>query len=75
MSREEIKELSQMLTDGKYDLPMFLQYLRTFAMSGATPEKTILLGILMQSLARFHESDFTACICLVASHVQEASNV
>eukprot|EP00796_Vickermania_ingenoplastis_P001577 gene1577-960_t len=74
-SRDDAKEVAQILTEGKYDLPMFLAYLKNFAMDGAQPDKSILLGILMQSLARFNTSDFTACMCLVATHVQETSSV
>lgn len=75
MSREDGKDVAQLLSEGRYDLPMFIRYLKTFAMDGAQPDKSILLGILMQSLARFHTSDFTTCMCLVATHVQEASSV
>lgn len=75
MSRDENKDVAQILSDGKYDLPVFLRYLKTFALDGSQPDKSILLGILMQSLARFHTSDFTACMCLVSSHVQDASSV
>lgn len=74
-NRDDAKEVAQILSEGKYDLPMFLTYLKTFAMDGAQPDKSILLGILMQSLARFHTSDFNACMCLVATHVQETPSV
>lgn len=73
MSREE--EVSQLLSEGRYDLPVFLRYLKSFAMDGGMPDKSILLGILMQSLARFHTSDFSSCMCLVASHVQDSPSV
>lgn len=74
-NRDDVKEVAQILSEGKYDLSMFLNYLKAFAMDGAQPDKSILLGILMQSLSRFHTSDFTACMCLVASHVQETASV
>ncbi|CCW60418.1 unnamed protein product [Phytomonas sp. EM1] len=73
--QEDGRDVAQVLSDGRYDLPMFLRYLKTFAMSGTQPDKAILLGILMQSLARFHTSDFTACMCLVASYMQDSSSV
>lgn len=75
MAREDGKEVAQLLNEGRYNLPMFLRYLKSFAIDGEQPEKSILLGILLQSLARFHTSDFTACMCLVASHVQESPSV
>lgn len=71
----DAKDVAQILSEGKYDLPTFLAYLKMFAVSGAQPDKSIILGILMQSLARFHLSDFNACIALVATHVQESSSV
>lgn len=74
-SQDDAKEVAQILNAGKYDLRMFLSYLRTFSVSGAQPDKSILLSILMQSLARFNTSDFNACICLVATHVQESPSV
>lgn len=73
MSREE--EVSQLLSEGRYDLPVFLRYLKSFVMDGGMPDKSILLGILMQSLARFHTSDFSSCMCLVTSHVQDSPSV
>lgn len=74
-TRNDAKEVAQILNEGKYDLKMFLGYLKTFAVSGAHPDKPILLGILMQSLARFNTSDFNACMCLVSPHVQESPSV
>lgn len=74
-SRGDGKEVAQILNQGKYDLQMFLAYLKTFAVSGEQPDKSILLGILMQSLARFNASDFNACMCLVSPHVQESPTV
>ncbi|EPY32953.1 translation initiation factor 3 subunit K [Strigomonas culicis] len=73
MSQE--KDIVQVLSEGTYDLPLFLKYLKGFAVDGSQPERALLLGILMQSLARFHLSDFTACMCLVPSHVQESPSV
>lgn len=75
MASRDAMEVARVISEAKYDLPMFLAYLKTFAMDGAQPDKSILLGILMQSLARFNTSDFTACMCLVATHVQETPNV
>lgn len=75
MTRDNAREVAQLLSEDKYDLNMFLSYLRAIAVSGVQPDRAILLGILMQALARFHTSDFTACMCLVASHVQETSSV
>lgn len=75
MSCDEGNDVGQLLSEGMYDLPVFLRYLKTFAMNGEMPDKAILLGILMQSLARFHTSDFTSCMCLVPSHVQDSPSV
>lgn len=72
MSNDDGAVVAQLLSDGKYDLDLFLRYLRSFAISGEQPDKAILLGILLQSLARFNKSDFTVCMCLVASHVQSS---
>lgn len=75
MTRDDGSQVAQLLSDGKYDLPMFLRYLKSFAVSGEQPDKSLILGILLQSLARFQTSDFTACMCLVSSHVQDSASV
>lgn len=75
MTRDDGSLVAQLLSDGKYNLPMFLQYLKSFAMNGEQPDKSLILGILLQALARFQTSDFTACMCLVSSHVQDSSSV
>jgi translation initiation factor 3 subunit K len=75
MTRDDGSQVAQLLSDGKYNLPMFLQYLKSFSVSGEQPDKSLLLGILLQSLARFQTSDFTACMCLVSSHVQDSPSV
>ncbi|KPA84798.1 hypothetical protein ABB37_01280 [Leptomonas pyrrhocoris] len=75
MTRDDGSQVAQLLSDGKYNLPMFLHYLKSFATCGEQPDKSLLLGILLQSLARFQTSDFTACMCLVSSHVQDSPSV
>ncbi|CAD2216201.1 translation initiation factor 3 subunit K [Angomonas deanei] len=69
------QDVAQVLSEGTYDLPLFLSYLKSFTISGEQPEREILLGILMQSLSRFHTSDFTACMCLVSAQVQQSASV
>ncbi|CAG9580353.1 conserved hypothetical protein [Leishmania major strain Friedlin] len=75
MTRDDGTQVAQLLSEGKYNLPMFLRYLKASSMEGDQPDKSLLLGILLQSLARFQTSDFTACMCLVPSHVQDSPSV
>ncbi|KAK7199825.1 SAC3/GANP/Nin1/mts3/eIF-3 p25 family/COP9 signalosome, subunit CSN8 [Novymonas esmeraldas] len=75
MARDDGAQVAQLLSEGKYNLPMFLRYLKASLTDGDHPDKSLLLGILLQSLARFQTSDFTACMCLVPSHVQDSPSV
>nr|CCC96039.1 unnamed protein product [Trypanosoma congolense IL3000] len=72
MSRDLAKEVEQALQEDRYDLHLFLRFLKSYVVSGTQPEKQLLLGILLQALPRFHTSDFSACISLIPSHVQDA---
>ncbi|EAN80488.1 COP9 signalosome, subunit CSN8, putative [Trypanosoma equiperdum] len=75
MNQDLDKELREALQQDKYDLQLFLRFLKSYVVSGSQPEKQLLLGILLQALPRFHTSDFSACISLISSHVQDASYI
>ncbi|KEG14318.1 translation initiation factor 3 subunit K [Trypanosoma grayi] len=72
MSRDLAKEVDQALQQDRYDINLFVRFFKSHVMAGTQPDKRLLLGILVQALPRFHTSDFSACISLVQSHVQDA---
>ncbi|KAG8341922.1 putative CSN8 PSMD8 EIF3K family [Trypanosoma vivax] len=75
MSGDMASKVEQALQKDVYDLQLFLGFLKSYVMSGMQPDKQLLLGILLQALPRFHTSDFSACISLIPSHVQDASYI
>ncbi|EKG04866.1 hypothetical protein TCSYLVIO_004075 [Trypanosoma cruzi] len=75
MSRDLAKEVDEALQQDKYDIQLFLRFLKSYVMAGTQPDKRLLLGILLQTLPRFHSNDFLACISLVPGHVQDAPYV
>ncbi|ESL10193.1 hypothetical protein TRSC58_02078 [Trypanosoma rangeli SC58] len=72
MSRDLARDVDEALQQDRYDLPLFLRFLKSYVMAGTQPDKKLLLGVLLQTLPRFQCSDFSACISLVPGHVQDA---
>lgn len=74
-SAELSSEVEALLASNTYDLPIFLQYLKSFVLSGSEPSGKLLLPILLQALSHFTTSDFIACMALVPPQMHDKSAI